>query len=102
MKAKYAQLALAEIPRLLSCQDRNSFSPSYGSFNREFWHTRTKCFPDAIAQFGTLSLALVFAYKFPESVATKHGLFSKCPIYSLCFVDLTNNFSGGNVCPKSA
>ena len=65
MKAKYAQLALAEIPRLLSCQDRNSFSPSYGSFNREFWHTRTKCFPDAIAQFGTLSLALVFAYKFP-------------------------------------
>ena len=65
MKIKYAELALAEIPRLLSSQDRNPFSPSYGSFNREYWHTRTKCFPDSIAQFGTLSLALVFAYKFP-------------------------------------
>ena len=65
MKIKYAQLALDEIPRLLSSQDRNPFSPSYGSFNREFWHTRTKCFPDSIAQFGTLSLALIFAHKFP-------------------------------------
>lgn len=63
MRKIYADLALDEIPRLLSCQDRNQFSPSYGSFNREFWHTRAKGFPDAIAQFGTLSLALLYTHK---------------------------------------
>lgn len=63
MRKIYADLALAEIPRLLSCQDRNPFSPSYGSFNREFWHTRAKGFPDSIAQFGTLSLAIIYSYK---------------------------------------
>src|SRR3989344_274691 len=66
MKNVYAEKALNQIPRLLSCLDRNPFSPSYGCFNREFWLTRTRDFPDSIAQFGTLSLALVWAHKFPE------------------------------------
>ncbi|MFY9457883.1 MAG: hypothetical protein WAP23_03065 [Candidatus Spechtbacterales bacterium] len=57
---------MSQIPRLLSSQDRNSFSPTYGCFNREFWLNRTRDFPDAIAQFSTLSLALVWAYKFPR------------------------------------
>lgn len=66
MREIYAQKAISQIPRLLSTLDRNSFSPSYGCFSREYWLTRTRDFPDAIAQFGTLSLALVWAYKFPE------------------------------------
>ena len=65
MKNIYAEKALEEIPRLLSCLDRNPFSPSYGCFNREYWLTRTRDFPDAIAQFGTLSLALVWSFEFP-------------------------------------
>ncbi len=65
MREIYAQKAISQIPRLLSTLDRNPFSPSYGCFNREFWLTRTRDFPDAIAQFGTLSLALVWAHKFP-------------------------------------
>ncbi|MDO8669162.1 MAG: hypothetical protein Q7K65_02625 [Candidatus Buchananbacteria bacterium] len=73
MKKIYADLALDEIPRLLSCQDRNHFSPSYGSFNREFWHTRAKGFPDSIAQFGTLSLALIYAYNIPGGEKYYHN-----------------------------
>lgn len=66
MENTYADKALEEIPRLLSTLDRNPFSPTYGCFNREFWLTRVKDFPDAIAQFGTLSLALIYSYKFPN------------------------------------
>lgn len=66
MKEIYAKKAISQIPRLLSGQDRNPFSPTYGCFNREFWLNRTRDFPDAIAQFGTLSLALVWAYEFPH------------------------------------
>lgn len=64
-KEIYAQKAISQIPRLLTCLDRNPFSLTYGCFNREFWLTRTRDFPDAIAQFGTLSLSLVWAHKFP-------------------------------------
>ncbi len=65
MRSIYADKALEELPRLLSSLDRNPFSPTYGCFNREFWLTRVRDFPDAIAQFGTLSLALVWSYEFP-------------------------------------
>lgn len=64
-KDTYAEKAVSQIPRLLTCLDRNPFSPTYGCFNREFWLTRTRDFPDAIAQFGMLSLALVWAHQFP-------------------------------------
>ena len=62
----YAQKAINQIPRLLSCLDRNEFSQTFGCFNREFWLTRVRDFPDAIAQLGTLSLSLVWSYKFPD------------------------------------
>jgi hypothetical protein len=62
----YAEKALSQIPRLLSNQDRNPFSPTYGCFNREYWLNRTRDFPDGIAQYGTLSLALIWAHKFPD------------------------------------
>lgn len=69
----YAEKALSQIPRLLSNLDRNPFSPTYGCFNREFWLTRTRDFPDAIAQFGTLSLSLIWAHKFPGGEQYYHN-----------------------------
>ena len=69
----YAQKAISQIPRLLSNQDRNPFSPTYGCFNREYWLNRTRDFPDGIAQYGTLSLALAWAYKFPGGEKYYHN-----------------------------
>ena len=61
LKEIYSQKALAQIPRLLSQQDRNPFSPTYGCFYRIFWHDRAIDFPSAFAQFSTHTLALVYA-----------------------------------------
>jgi hypothetical protein len=68
MKSIYAEKALAQIPRLLSLQDRNEFSPTYGCFNREYWLCKTVDFPSAIAQFGVHSLALVYTHAMPGNI----------------------------------
>ncbi len=64
----YSDRALAQMPRLLSLQDRNPFSPTYGCFNREFWLNKTTDFPSAIAQFGVHSLSLAYANPFPNNI----------------------------------
>lgn len=63
----YAQKGLSQIPRLLSLEDRNEFSRTYGCMNREYWLCRTTDFPSSIAQFGAHALALAWATPFPES-----------------------------------
>ncbi len=63
----YAQKALSQIPRLLTLQDRNPLSPSYGSFHRRYWLDKTDDFPDALPQFGVQTLALVYANDFPRN-----------------------------------
>jgi len=37
----YGRLILGQVPKLLSMADRNPFSPTYGCFDRGFWHYRT-------------------------------------------------------------
>lgn len=68
----YAAKGLSQIPRLLSLQDRNEYSRTYGCFNREYWLCRTLDFPSAIAQFGVHSLALAWATPFPENPYYRH------------------------------
>jgi len=64
----YAKRALAQIPRLLTLQDRNSFSPTYGCFHRDYWNYKTSDFPDAVRQCGIQALALVYKYDFPGNI----------------------------------
>jgi hypothetical protein len=64
----YLERALSQIPRLLSLQDRNPFSPTYGSFHRPYWLDKTSDFPDALGQFGVQSLAIVYAHDMPGNI----------------------------------
>lgn len=65
MRDLYAQKGLIQIPRLLSLEDRNPFSPTYGCCNREYWLCRSTDFPSAIAQFGIHALALAWRHEMP-------------------------------------
>ncbi len=67
MRRAYADRGLAQIPRLLSLEDRNEFSRTYGSFNREYWLCRSVDFPSSIAQFGVHALALAYTQPFPDN-----------------------------------
>ncbi len=64
----YAEKALAQIPRLLTIQDRNRFSPTYGSFKRTYWMDKTVDYIDGLPQYGVSSLALAYAYEMPGNI----------------------------------
>ncbi|HUY87581.1 MAG TPA: hypothetical protein VMV10_02485 [Pirellulales bacterium] len=65
MRLLYSNAALSQIPRLLGAIDRNPYRPTYGCFDREFWHYRTSSFPSEMYQEGVLPLALVYARELP-------------------------------------
>ncbi len=56
----YADRALAQLPRLLSLEDRNPFSPTYGSLRRGYWLDKAIDFPDAQSQWGMQALGLAY------------------------------------------
>jgi hypothetical protein len=58
--AVYWHAARSEIARLLSWQDRESFSPTYGCFDRTYWCWKFTDFPGARFQEGVFSLAHLF------------------------------------------
>ena len=64
----YAEKALSQIPRLLSLQDRNRFSPTYGCFKRTYWLDKTVDFPDALSQYGVSSLVLAYTHEMPGNI----------------------------------
>lgn len=64
---RYAALALPYIPRLLHLIDRNPLSPTYGCFDRAYWHYRTMDFPCGMSQEFVLPLALVYARDYPDN-----------------------------------
>ena len=50
--------ALADIPKILTLQDRTPVSPTYGCFDRAYWHYRMMDFPCGMSQEFVLPLAL--------------------------------------------
>jgi len=62
-KEKILDSVLKQVPRLLSLLDRNRFSKTYGSFDRQFWHYKTVDFSGGRYQEAALTLALLYKIK---------------------------------------
>ena len=63
----FAEVALHDIPKLLTLQDRNTHSPTYGCFDRNYWHYRTADFPCGMSQEFVWPLALAAAVDLPQN-----------------------------------
>ncbi len=61
----FLPLALAHVPHIVHLVDRNPFSPTYGCFDREYWHYRTLDFPCGMSQELVLPLALIYRNPYP-------------------------------------
>jgi hypothetical protein len=59
--------AVRSIPRILLMLDKNPASPSYGSFDREYWHYRTIDFPCGMNQEFALAIAKAFEIDHPQN-----------------------------------
>ena len=60
-----AHEALQQIPTILTLLDRNRHSPTYGCFDRNYWHYRIIDFPSGMAQEFVLPLALAYSIDIP-------------------------------------
>lgn len=60
----FLEATMPAVPRLLSLLNRNTFSPHYGSFCRDFWHYRSVTdYSAPTAQQGVLSLAILHGHR---------------------------------------
>ena len=57
----FAREALAQIPKILTLQDRNAHSPTYGCFDRNFWHYKIIDFPSGMAAEFVWPLSLAYS-----------------------------------------
>ncbi|MEL7068341.1 MAG: hypothetical protein AAGN15_06755 [Cyanobacteria bacterium J06581_3] len=62
-----AKEALRQIPKILTLQDRNPHSPTYGCFDRNFWQYKIIDFPSGMSQEFVWPLALVHELPLPEN-----------------------------------
>ncbi len=63
----FAREALVQIPKILTLQDRNAHSPTYGCFDRNYWHYKIIDFPSGMAQEFVWPLALVHSLDLPDN-----------------------------------
>ena len=60
-RQRYADAVLAQIPRIIGSLDRNPLRPTYGCFDRNFWHYKIIDFPSGMAAEFVWPLALAYA-----------------------------------------
>jgi hypothetical protein len=63
----FAREAILLIPKILTLLDRNPHSPTYGCFDRNFWHYKIIDFPSGMAQEFVWPLALVHRTDIPDN-----------------------------------
>jgi hypothetical protein len=63
----FADLAMSYVPHLAGLVDRNPYSQTYGCFDREYWHYRTRDFPCGMSQEFVLPFALLYARSYPDN-----------------------------------
>jgi hypothetical protein len=63
----YFKVIIDEIPRLLGLLDKNPISPTFGSFDRNYWHYNISDFSCARFQEATLTLALLYLLNYDNN-----------------------------------
>lgn len=76
-KALFAQIAIAQIPKILTLLDRNPHSPTYGCFDRNFWHYKIVDFPSGMSQEFVLPLALASVTDAPNNPFYRQPILRK-------------------------
>ena len=76
------------VPRIMSNLDRDSNSPTYGCFDRNFWHYKIRDFPSMILQQSCRTLAILYKSDYPGNIYYKKKRVKK---WALAAVDFWAN-----------
>ena len=63
----YRAMALSAMPRLLGSLDREPWSPTSGSFDRDHWGWHFRDFPIGMLQAGIVPLAVAWSARWPDN-----------------------------------
>lgn len=85
---------LAQVPRILSQQDRDPDSRTFGCFDRNYWHFKIRDFPSAVLQQSALSLALLHKLALPGSPYSGNQRVTEWAIAGLRFWARMQNCDG--------
>lgn len=66
-RAGFEQFLLRSVPRLLTQLDRDPDSPTFGCFDRDFWHYRMRDFSSIVLQQGAIILETLYRYPHPDN-----------------------------------
>lgn len=69
----YASEVFTAAPRLLGLLDREAYSISYGSFDREHWGWKFRDFPITMLQTAVCPLAMLWRYPLPGNLYYQNG-----------------------------
>jgi hypothetical protein len=92
----YAEVALSQIPRVLSLMDRKKGSRTYGCLDRYYWRYKMIDFPGSSFQNAALALALVYTNKYPNNIYYKHPKIRDWAIAAMEFLTKTQNRDGSH------
>lgn len=90
----YAQLALAQVPRILGMGDRDEGSRTFGCFDRYYWHYKLLDFPNARFQEAVALLALLVRFSFPGNRYFDHPVIRRWVEGGISFWARTRNRDG--------
>ena len=85
---------LENIEKILTLQDRNLSSPTYGCFDRNYWHYKKSDFPSGMSQEFVLPLALVYDTKIPGNKYYKNKNIKKWAIAGIKFAKESSHPDG--------
>jgi len=81
--------------KLLTQLDRDPLSPTFGCFDRNFWHYKIRDFSSIVLQQNCLSIALLYKYNFPNNIYYKKSFLLKYVKGSIEFWSNQQSNNGG-------
>ncbi|MCK9555526.1 pectate lyase [bacterium] len=90
----YLKIAMKQIPRILTLADRDVTSPTYGCFDREYWHYGTADFPCGMSQEFVLPLALVYKHEFKGNPCYKQETIKDLVVAGIKFAEKSAHRDG--------
>lgn len=93
-KDVYIEVALSQIPRLLTLMDRKKGFNTYGSCDRPYWRYRSIDFASSNNQIGALPLALVYKNNYPNNIYYRNPKIRDWAIAAMEFLPRTQNPDG--------
>ncbi len=90
----FARAALNEIPKLLTLQDRNPHSPTYGCFDRNYWHYKVADFPSGMSQEFVWPLALAVDVDLADNIFFGRDSVRECVRAGILFAARSSHADG--------